>query len=263
MSRITPMSPSWEDVYHANLLEAFLAPGMELINHTFELPRAWADNERCIQNPARGFRVAFCDVMAEWILSGQVRISDEMRDLNPNAVKFATVLDQEPYGHHVTAYGPRIAQQLNFVVAELTRFPDSRRACIMMLAPSDQLVAEAMANGDTQCEYLCTYAFNFRIRDGLLDMVVSMRSNNYTTTVCQDVYVFHRLQQHVAQMLHLKTGRYYHSTVSGHIVKGEEQRAYDILDLYFHSETFAGAFPAKLLLAWDEMNLRAAELGLR
>lgn len=261
MTQLKPLSISWEDVYHANLMQAFLAPNMELIHHTFDLGIQWSVDDRCIMNPQRGFRRQFSQVMSDWIIDGKVQVSDAMLALNPNAAKFATVLDDTTYGYHVTAYGPRIKSQIQFVIDELQRSPDSRRACIMMLAPSDQFVAEAMAVGATKCEYLCTYAFNFRLRYGKLDMHVAMRSNNYTTTVCQDVYVFAELQQHVAKLLGVPEGHYYHFTTSGHIVKGEEHRAYEILMAYRATAPFVGEWPRDWFQAWSTFLETATDLG--
>lgn len=263
---LTPISPMWEDVYHANLLQAFLAPDGELINHTFQLLPCRHLDDRCIINPARGFRTEFSQVMAEWIISGQVEISPQMLALNPNAAKFATTLDDEKYGYHVTAYGPRIKSQLEFVVQELQRDPTSRRANIMMLAASDQMVAEAMAAGATKCEYLCTYGYNFRIRAGRLDMLATMRSNNYTTTVCQDIFVFARLQEHIALRLGISTGVYYHHAASGHIFAGEDARAAEILGHYFnaYSEAYGpAAWNAEWVKAWKAHAARCAELGIK
>jgi Thymidylate synthase len=251
MSQLKPLSISWEDVYHANLMQAFLAPGMELVHHTFDLGIQWGIDDRSIMNPQRGFRREFSQVMADWILDGKVQVSEAMLALNPNAAKFATVLDDEKHGYHVTAYGPRIKSQIQFVVDELQRSPDSRRACIMMLAPSDQFVAEAMAVEATKCEYLCTYGFNFRLRSGRLDMHVAMRSNNYTTTVCQDVYVFAELQKHIAGLLGVPEGHYFHFTTSGHIVKGEEAKAAAILNAYRQTAPFVGQWPKEWHEAWD------------
>lgn len=266
MNPIKPLSAHWEDVFHANLMQAFLAPDMELENHTFQLPALRHQAERSIVNPVRGFRVEFSDVMADWIIDGRVQISDAMLALNPNAAKFATVLDDEKYGYHVTAYGPRIKGQVEHVLAELTRDPNSRRACIMMLAPSDQLVASAMAAGDTKCEYLCTYGFNFRLRNGALCMYVSMRSNNYTTTVCQDVYVFARLQSHIAELLGVPVGSYYHHTVSGHIIPAEKERAVEILRAYCESYTdvygpAAWTEASGWQAAWKQFIAKCLELG--
>lgn len=230
---VQPISPSWEDVYHANLMNALLAPDMELISHSFFLNVLRdAENDRVIQNPARGHRSEFCRLLADWIISGQTLVSEEMIALNPNAARFGTYCKETGI---VTAYGPRIAKQLRFVVEELQANPNSRRACIMMLGSDDQRIAEALAGGLTNCEYLCTYAFNFRLRHGRLDMVTSMRSNNYVTTVTQDVYVFARLQEHVAGLLGVPCGGYWHHTVSGHVLEADLEKAFTILTMYYNS----------------------------
>lgn len=262
---LKPLSVHWEDVYHTNLLQAFLAPDMEVVNHTFQLPPRRHHSDRVVANPVRGFRTEFSQVMADWIIGGKVDISPEMLALNPNAAKFATVLDDAKYGYHVTAYGPRVKGQLQFVLNELRRDPNSRRACIMMLAASDQFVAEAMAAGDTKCEYLCTYGFNFRLRQGALDLNVSMRSNNYTTTVCQDVYVFAELQSHVAKELGVPVGQYYHHAASGHVFKGEEQRAAQILANYRNmitETTGASSWSREWGDAWIDFQCLCNDLGL-
>lgn len=234
MRQAQPLSKTWEDVYHANLANALFAPDGELINHTFTLQPFFTMGERAITNPVRGFREEFSNVMADWILGGDTFVTEDMIAMNPNAAKFGTVFEA-PHLHEadiVTAYGPRIVPQLNYVLSELARDPNSRRACVMVLGAEDRYVAEALGQGKTNCEYICTYGFNFRIRKGALDMVVSMRSNNYTTTVCQDVYVFSRIQEWLAVRLGVSVGMYYHSAVSGHVLENERERAAEILRVY-------------------------------
>lgn len=227
------VSDSWEDIYHANLLEAFVSPDFEVVNHTFKLVNP-LDN--VIENPARAFRTEFSAVMYNWIADGKEAITEEMLALNPNASKFATSYEFGSDAQIVTAYGPRIASQWEFAKGELKRDPNSRRACIMMLDAVDQYVAGALAAGETKCEYICTYGFNFRIRNGKLDMTATMRSNNYTTTVCQDVYIFTRLQQKMAFELNLEVGHYYHSAVSAHIIPSELKNAWAILNKYLYPQ---------------------------
>lgn len=232
--KVAALGTSWHHVYHANLMNAMLAPDGELINHTFELEPNSAD-VRVVDSEARGFRLEFSEAMAQWTLRGSVAPTAEMLAMNPNAAKFGTVFD-DGAGGLCTAYGPRILEQLPYVLAELRRDPSSRRACIMMLGADDRFVAKALGESRTNCEYLCTYGFNFRLRSGALDLAVSMRSNNYTTTVCQDVYVFSRLQEEVARQLGVPIGRYYHSTVSGHVLPHERERAAQILQEYAHND---------------------------
>lgn len=227
---VQPLAPNWQHIYHANLALALLARDTELVNHTFYLNEP-LDN--LVTNHKRNFRVEFSKLMTDWIISGQTEISDAMLAANPHAKNFDTVFTFGDGMTLTTAYGPRIKEQMKHVIDELTRNPESRQACIMMLTPEDRFVSKAMAEGKTKCEYLCTYGFNFRIRDGRLDMVTSMRSNNYTTTVCQDVFVFTNLQAHIAKKMGLQVGGYYHSAVSGHILPHERGRAIEILKEYF------------------------------
>lgn len=245
MRQVQALSKSWEDVYHANLANALFAPEGELINHTFQLSPFFSIGERAITNPARGFREEFSGVMADWILEGGVEVSTAMVEMNPNAAKFGTVFSPTGSPKHdiITAYGPRIVPQLQYILRELARDPNSRRACIMVLNADDRNVADALGRGKTNCEYICTYGFNFRIRNGALDMVASMRSNNYTTTVCQDVYVFSRIQEHVAQQLDIPVGMYYHSAVSGHVLPNERKRAAEILGVYVAQAEFPFGIP--------------------
>ena len=66
-------------------------------------------------------------------------------------------------------------------------------------------------------------------------MSTSMRSNNYVTTVTQDFYIFTCLQEHIAAMLGIDIGTYYHHTMSGHILPHDMKRAVAILDEYVNN----------------------------
>lgn len=223
---------SWTNVYHNNLYNAMFSPDTELRNHTFTL--ICGDNQ--IESELRNFRLTFAKVMADWTLKGGVDITPEMIELNPNAAKFGTRFAGFGGEEIITAYGPRILRQIDYVANELTLDPASRRANIMILSEKDQYVSEALGRGETNCEYICTNGFNFYIRNGELNMSVSMRSNNYLTTVCQDVFVFMELQNHVADMLGLPTGRYEHHAMSGHVLPHERIKAVAILESHFGSE---------------------------
>ena len=243
---------TWNKVYHQNLLLALSSGATELVNHTFQI----AGTDNLVESIARGFRHEFSDVMYNWTIAGEMVITDEMIAMNPNAAKFQTVFEvnaEDGGGVVCTAYGPRILAQLNYVVGELQRDPNSRRANIMILGAHDRHVGRALGHGETKCEYICTNGFNFRIRNGALDMHTSMRSNNYATTVCQDVYVFTRLQAHIAEMMELDVGTYYHHAMSGHILEHERSRAVVILEEFFSK------FPEEKPSNWSTLVNRYAE----
>lgn len=227
---LKPISPQWHHIYHHNLLQACLAPDRELINHTWSV----ADPlDRSISSNARRFNEEFSRLMFDWTMDGGVIVSPEMLEMNPNAKNYETIFAPEGLPFNCTAYGPRIREQLPHVI-ELLRMTngETRRANIMILSPTDIHAGIAREHGTTNCEYPCTLGFNFRIRDSKLDMITSMRSNNYVTTVNQDFFVFTLLQEFIARQLNVAVGNYYHYTQSGHVFDHEAERAFEILSEY-------------------------------
>jgi len=225
-----PITGFWHDIYHANLMQAFLSEDEELINHTFAL----TDPTRIeLQSENRNFNPMFSTLMFNWIIDGQATIPEEFFDVNPQAKNYGTLFQQPGKPLICVAYGPRIVEQLPYAIQMLQETQGTtRRACVMILDDKDRFVGKALERGETNCEYPCTLGFNFRVRHGKLDMCTSMRSNNYTTTVCQDVAVFTKLQQYVAAEIGVDMGVYYHHTMSGHILPPQRKRAVAILEEY-------------------------------
>ena len=171
--------------------------------------------------------------MFDWLISGEPTIPEAFYEANPQAKNYGTLYQAPGDPLNCVAYGPRVVEQLPYVLQMLhTTRGTTRRACIMILDSGDRHVGAALERGDTNCEYPCTLGFNFRVRHDKLDMAVSMRSNNYTTTVCQDVEVFTLLQQFVATEVGVDIGTYYHHTMSGHILAFQRERAVAILEEY-------------------------------
>jgi thymidylate synthase len=63
----------------------------------------------------------------------------------------------------------------------------------------------------------CTYAVQFTILHGKLDMSVLMRSNDLWYGFCNDQYQFSNLQMYVAQKLDIPVGIYYHYAHNLHL----------------------------------------------
>jgi thymidylate synthase len=249
---LNPISRRWHDVYHHNLLRALGEPDRELINHTW-MVKDPAD--RSINSETRRFNEDFSRLMYDWMMEGGIIVSEEMLAMNPNAKNYETVFAPEGLPFNCTAYGPRIREQLPHVV-ELLRMTngETRRANIMILGPQDIHAGIAREHGTTNCEYPCTLGFNFRIRHSKLDMITSMRSNNYTTTVNQDFFIFTLLQERLADQLGVMMGDYYHYTQSGHVFEHDVGRATDILFEYVIKSNMSSA----LAELWDEHIERAA-----
>ena len=63
----------------------------------------------------------------------------------------------------------------------------------------------------------CTYAIQFTIVHGRLDMCVTMRSNDLWYGFCNDQYQFSKLQEMVSKRLDIETGVYYHFAHNMHL----------------------------------------------
>ena len=256
------ISDLWNDVYHHNLMTVVQSPEWEMVNHTFEVEYP---TQRSVRNPVRNFNEGFGDLMYEWMMQGGITVSDRMIELNPNARNYNTIFAPTGRAFNCTAYGPRVREQLPHVLDILAMTKGvTRRAEIMILGPQDIHVGIARETGETTCEYPCTMGFNFRVRNGKLDMVTTMRSNNYTTTVNQDFYVFTKLQEHIANMLNVECGRYYHSAQSAHVFWHDAERVFEILRYYIQSQVPKGEMHAAWRTALKNANdVYAAHLEAR
>ena len=97
--------------------------------------------------------------------------------------------------------------QLQFIIDELKRSPDSRRAVINI---RDNSVDPFNANP------ACLQHMQFFIRDGRLHMKVLMRSNDAAEATFMNAFAFVMLQKKVAEALGLPVGSYVHRANSFH-----------------------------------------------
>ena len=100
-------------------------------------------------------------------------------------------------------------RQLDNMVELLSEDPSTRQACI------------SIYDGKEKREYAndtpCTYAIQFTIVNGRLDMCVTMRSNDLWYGFCNDQYCFSMLQETVSKRLEIDTGIYYHFAHNMHL----------------------------------------------
>lgn len=113
------------------------------------------------------------------------------------------------WGEGVETYGPRIGPQMDDVVELLRRDPDSREAVVSIWRAGD------VTGG--QAHNLCTVSLQFLVREGALDLLVTMRSNDAWYGLCYDLFQFAQVQLTVARCLGVPAGRYFHSAASMHL----------------------------------------------
>lgn len=219
------------DIIYKNILksiyyhpEFILDDSKEITNLSFELSNPI---NNIVSSKSRDFNKVFADKFFKWNWDGKTD-STELFDVNNNAKNYYEVNGRN------TAYGPRIVKQLPFIIDELKRNKDSRRAVINILEAEDKELLEDKFNGKSKMEYPCTNAITFFIRDNKLNIHTSMRSNNMVLTICYDVYNFTNMLFKVYEILkktysNLEIGTYQHNIVSAHILKKEYSLAEKIL----------------------------------
>tara|TARA_Y100000004_G_scaffold99606_1_gene111614 strand:- start:33 stop:689 length:657 start_codon:yes stop_codon:yes gene_type:complete len=99
--------------------------------------------------------------------------------------------------------------QIDYVVNKLRTEKNTRQACIS--------IYDCKEHDDYKYDTPCTYAIQFTMVHGRLDMCVTMRSNDLWYGFCNDQYCFSRLQALVAFKLNVEPGVYYHFAHNMHL----------------------------------------------
>ena len=104
-------------------------------------------------------------------------------------------------------YHDRMADQFSFVIEELKRDAESRRAVIDVRNNSVDMFNDHPA---------CLQHMHFMIRNGKLDVKVLMRSNDATEATFMNAFAFICLQKRIAEALNVGVGSYTHTANSFH-----------------------------------------------
>jgi thymidylate synthase len=124
--------------------------------------------------------------------------------------KIETEIDGTIHG----AYGPRLFtekwhNQFENVIDLLRKKPSSRKAVIQLFDSGDL--------AGIYKDVPCTCTLQFMVRDGRLDMVTSMWSNDAYRGLPHDVFSFTMIQEIAARMLEIEPGEYNHFAASLHL----------------------------------------------
>lgn len=136
-------------------------------------------------------------------------------------------------GNWSYTYHQRMAPQIPFIIAELRRNPDSRRAVI------DIRTADDMGSDDPACLQHIQYF----IRDGKLHCKVLFRSNDACKAAFMNAFALIMLQKRIADELGVPVGSYTHRANSFHcyekdfpMLEGYVRRIKDGRDLTYYYE---------------------------
>jgi thymidylate synthase len=189
---------------------------------TIENPR-----DRIPYVAARKFGMSYMIAELVWYLSGSNRtdwiskysafwsgISDDGETAN------------SAYGARLFKNHPSIAQgrfnQLDYIIKELTKDPDSRRAVMHLRVPDDSI--------DAKLDVPCTLALQYFIRGGKLHQVVNMRSSDLVFGIAYDIPAFTIFQEMIANELGIELGTYTHVSNSLHIYETHFKMVNKILE---------------------------------
>ena len=129
------------------------------------------------------------------------------------------------YGSRIFKPHERIAggslNQWQFVIEELKRDPDSRRAVIHIRSPWDSVKAKL--------DVPCTLTLQFFLRRNNLHMVVNMRSSDLILGIAYDIPAFTMFQEILAHELGARMGEYIHISNSLHIYEKHFDMVEDML----------------------------------
>ena len=147
---------------------------------------------------------------------------------------------EEAAGSIEEAYGPRLIgtgefgrsfNQIERVIDRLRRKPDTRRAVISILEPSDLT--------HNQTEAPCTVALQFIRRRERLHLIAMMRSNDAYLGFPHDVFCFTMIQELIARSLGIQVGEYHHFATSLHLYEQDVDKVASYLDEGFQNPTFS------------------------
>ena len=118
-----------------------------------------------------------------------------------------------------SCYGKKIfnSDTWNKLIFELQEDNDTRRAVISLYDDSEL--------GLKSKDVSCTLSLQFILRNGMLDLITTMRSNDIIWGLPNDIFFFTMLQEMLSIELNVKLGNYYHQVNSLHIYK----RHYDLM----------------------------------
>lgn len=72
----------------------------------------------------------------------------------------------------------------------------------------------------------CSLGYNFQFRDGKLNMHYVMRSCDFNTHFCNDVYLAIKLLEYVAEKAEMKVGNFTHTMFSLHVYKKDIENVF-------------------------------------
>ena len=162
-----------------------------------------------IINRERNWKYDYAEAEWRWYISEDRNIS-KLGDIYGKVPEIWKRMANE-FGEVNSNYGWQWGRndQIDYVVNLLENNKDTRQAAISIYDCKEH----STYTNDTPC----TYAVQFTILHGRLDMCVVMRSNDLWYGFCNDQYCFSKLQEMISIELNIEPGTYYHFAHNMHL----------------------------------------------
>ena len=165
--------------------------------------------DNVITNRERKWNLEYARAEWQWYLTGDRNITKLGKIYGKIPPIWIKMADDDGNVNSNYGYQWQRKRQLNQMILKLKLDKDTRQACISIYDGKEH----HKYGNDTPC----TYAVQFTIVRGNLDMCVTMRSNDLWYGFCNDQYQFSMLQQLVASRLDIPVGTYYHFAHNMHL----------------------------------------------
>jgi thymidylate synthase len=214
---------------HGTPIRPSKGPALDLIGTTLELSNPHC---RLSRSATRGVLFSSLGELC-WYLSG----SNETEQI---AYYLSHYRDQDEGGVVRAGYGPRLfvppgSSPIETAIALLRRNPHSRRAVVPIFDANDL--------EEEHKEVPCTCLLQFLVRDGQLNAITYMRSNDIFLGLPHDIFAFTMLQELVSRSLDIPLGRYIHMTGSLHLYETDIAKTRQFLREGWQSTTPMPAMP--------------------
>jgi thymidylate synthase len=192
-----------------NLYDYIMSNGEDCLNGTKQIFNTYIEIENpkknIISTVWRKWNLDYANYEWDWYLSG----NPNAEEISKKAKIWQSMMDQEGNVNSNYGYQWNRNNQLLKVIDLLKKDSTTRKASISLYDGKEI----DLYSKDT----VCTYAINFYINLGKLNMQVMMRSNDLVYGFCNDQFCFSKLQILVAEELNLPVGIYTHFVCNMHI----------------------------------------------
>lgn len=220
----------------------------ELIGHSFAIENVTYNT---VTQATRKLNPSFMAAEFMWMING----SNDARLIVPYNSQVEKFSDN---GLFDGAYGPKLIDQLPYILRTLTADPSSRQAVLTLWrerpGPSKDVP--------------CTVMMQFFIRNQMLDMVTYMRSNDAWLGLPYDVFTFTMIQKTIACLLDVEPGWYHHHVGSLHLyeeywLKAKKVVAENTLQIpYISMNVLTAPMPPETWSVFNGMSLLAVKNGV-